>query len=66
MSEIEKQRRDELKRIPRGPRGSAQNIFRSIMWMLRAQPGTFEERVAIAISEIRKSEPSFVPRVLVV
>jgi hypothetical protein len=61
MSETEKQRLDELKRIPRGSRGSAQNQFRSAMWSYRGHSESFEERVSLALSVIRKFEPSFTP-----
>jgi hypothetical protein len=56
---------EKLTRIPRGPRGSAQNQFRNAVWFFASQLRyTFEEALDYALRIVRQSEPGFVPTIL--
>ncbi len=57
--------RNELdERIPRGPRGSAQNELRMHFNAWRLHGLTFEESVVRAAEVVRLRNPAFVPMVL--
>ncbi len=50
-------------RIPRGPRASRQNDFKSTVWFFFQQSRySWGESVALALEIVRKDEPAFVPR----
>jgi hypothetical protein len=59
----------ELVRYPRGPRGSAQNIFRAVYQMVRASSlgqrdswsGSADACAAWAAMIVRQSHPGFAP-----
>jgi hypothetical protein len=51
-------------RIPRGARGSLQNMFRMAFYLFRVRGATFDNSVARALAEVRKNTPDFVPTVL--
>ncbi|MGH9437816.1 MAG: hypothetical protein ACRD22_07940 [Terriglobia bacterium] len=58
---------EELKRIPRGPDGSAQNLLRTCYQMLRehglSQDAIQSPKEALhqAVEEVRKNDPGFKP-----
>jgi len=57
--------RNEMdERIPRGPRGSAQNELRMHFNAWRLHGLTFEESVVRAVEVVRLRDPAFVPTVL--
>ena len=57
--------RKELdERLPRGPRGSAQNELRMRFNAWRLHGLTFEESVARAAERVRERDSDFVPMVL--
>ena len=57
--------RKELdERLPRGPRGSAQNELRMRFNAWRPHGLTFEESVARAAERVRERDSAFVPTVL--
>lgn len=65
MSTREKRVLDEMKaRIPRGRAGDRQNELRHALWFFRAQADSFDSVVAMALAEVRKREPGFVPRIV--
>jgi hypothetical protein len=60
----------ELRPFPRGPRGSGQNLFRALLWMLfrnfysSKRSERFESRESIfayAIAKVREFHPNFWP-----
>jgi len=51
-------------RIPRGPRGSRQNIFRQNVSVYLLMNLSFEESTKKALASIRIQEPEFVPVIL--
>jgi hypothetical protein len=57
-------RRQLNERIPRGPRGSSQNELRLGVWFWQVQGHSFEDSFAKALAWIRKSDPTFEPRLL--
>ncbi len=58
-----RERLDKLNaRVPRGPRGSAQNEFRFGVWFFRKYP--FEEALDHALLMVRQNHPGFVPTIL--
>jgi len=57
--------REELRaRIPRGPRGSVQNIFRQNVSVHLLMNLSFEASTMRALASIRVQEPGFVPVIL--
>ena len=57
--------RNEIdERIPRGPRGGAQNELRMHFNAWRLHGFTFEESIVRAIEVVRLRNPAFVPMVL--
>ena len=57
-------RNEMAERIPRGPRGSAQNELRMHFNAWRLHGLTFEESVVRAAEVVRLRNPAFVPMVL--
>jgi hypothetical protein len=61
----------ELRRYPRGKRGSAQNVFRAVYQMVRASSlghkepwsGSASECEALATILVRETHPHFVPAI---
>jgi hypothetical protein len=51
-------------RIPRGPRGSAQNIFRQNVSVHLLMNLSFEASTMKALASVRVHEPGFVPVIL--
>ncbi len=52
-------------RVPRGPRGSAQNEFRFGVWFYASQDRyTFEEALDHALLAVRQNHPGFAPTIL--
>jgi len=62
--ERQKMTRKELVRIPRGLRGSPQNLVRQIVTAQYQHGKTFDESVEIAVIFVRKSYPDFTPKIL--
>ena len=63
--EVQKRIQGELdSRIPRGPRRSRQNELRLYFNMFRLAGHSFDASLEMALSEVRKWEPAFTPRVL--
>ncbi len=56
--------RELNERIPRGSRGSLQNEMRLRWWFWRAQGRSFDDSVAKAVDGIKKSDPTFEPKLL--
>lgn len=69
LEQINRTIKNELVHFPRGPRGSAQNIFRAIYQMTRASSlgrkrawsGTTAECEEAAVRLVRQTYPTFVP-----
>jgi len=62
---LQKELQRELnERIPRGPRGSDQNLFRGIVWFWRQQGRSFDDSVTKAREYVRQHTPDFEPRLL--
>ena len=62
---------EELRRIPRGLRGSLQNVFRAVFWCYRmnslgrhSEVFSAAEAHEKALHQIRRIDPSFVPTIL--
>jgi hypothetical protein len=62
--ERQKTIRKELERIPRGLKGSPQNLVRQIVTSQYQHGKTFNESVEIAVTFIRQSCPYFTPKIL--
>jgi hypothetical protein len=56
--------RTELRRIPRGLKGSPQNLVRQIVTAQYQHGKTFDESVEIAVTFVRQSYPDFTPKIL--
>jgi hypothetical protein len=51
--------------IPRGRRGSLQNMLRQAFWFHRMQRRfSREESLAMALGEVKKHYPTFMPRIM--
>ncbi len=62
--ERQKKTREELKRIPRGLRGSPQNLVRQIVTSQYQHGKSFDESVQIATNFVRQQHPNFTPKIL--
>ena len=52
-------------RVPRGPRGSAQNQFRFAVWFHGShEGGPFDDTLAQALLTVRQDDPGFNPTIL--
>lgn len=56
----------ELEQIPRGHRGSLQNMLRMRVWFWLVQGHTFVESLAESLTAIRQEHPDFEPRLQLV
>jgi hypothetical protein len=56
--------RKELERIPRGLKGSPQNLVRQIVTCQYQHGKSFDESVQIAVTFVRQSYPNFTPKTL--
>jgi hypothetical protein len=62
---LQKQLREELNtRIPRGPKGSSQNMLRSAFWFFRSQGHPFDTSLAKALEITQERHPAFVPKII--
>jgi hypothetical protein len=62
--ERQKMVRKELQRIPRGLKGSPQNLVRQIVTSEFQHGKSFDESVEIAVNFVRQSNPNFTPKIL--